>query len=228
MLNTVYELETSQLRVRQRREALKEDLSQARFALREAQAAEVEYSGISAFFDKLSGKYADKAETLSRQVRTAEAALNALLRQKETEDAAVSSLEAQLAALPSLETLRTPETKAQWAPLERKLCAEALAPLLEETVEALSQYRSMLRGEFPVLSIEDRTAMATAPITHAERCRPLLDRLEETQPLPDIPFFRSPAAFLAAAAKHNQLDRAAAAQAQTEALQKLAQLLNND
>lgn len=222
MLNTVYELETSLLRARRRREELKEALSQARFSLREAGIAEVEYSGITAFFDKLSGKYADKAEALSRQVRTAEAALNALLRQKETEDAAVSSLEAQLAALPSLETLRTPETKAQWAPLERKLCAEVLAPLLEKTAEALTQYRSMLRGEFPVLSIEERTAMATAPITLAEECCPLLDRLEAVQPLPDAPFFRSPAAFLSAAAKHNQLDRAVSAQSQTEALQKLA------
>lgn len=222
MLNTVYELETSLLRARRRREELKEALSQARFSLREAGIAEVEYSGITAFFDKLSGKYADKAEALSRQVRTAEAALNALLRQKETEDATVSSLEAQLAALPSLETLRTSETKAQWAPLERKLCAEVLSPLLEKTAEALTQYRSMLRGEFPVLSIEERTAMATAPITLAEECRPLLDRLEETQPLPDAPFFRSPAVFLSAAAKHNQLDRAVSAQSQTEALQKLA------
>lgn len=221
MLSTVYELETTLLRARQCREALKEALSQAKFTLREARTAEVEYSGITAFFDKLSGKYADKAETLSRQVRTAEAALNALLRQKETEDAALSAMEARLAALPSLETLRTPETKEQWAPLERKLCAEALTPLLEETAEALTQYRSMLRGEFPVLSIEDRTAMATAPITCAEQCRPLLDRLEAVQSLPDVPFFRSPAAFLAAAAKHNQLDRAAAAQSQTEALQKL-------
>ena len=83
MINTVYELETSLLRARRRREELKEALSQARFALREARTAEVEYSGITAFFDKLSGKYADKAETLSRQVRTAEAALNALLRQKD-------------------------------------------------------------------------------------------------------------------------------------------------
>ena len=227
MLSTVYELETSLLRARRRREELKESISQAKYTLREAGIAEVEYSGIAAFFDRLSGKYADKAETLSRQVRTAEAALNALLGQKETEDATVSSLEAQLAALPSLETLRTPETQAQWAPLERKLCAEVLSPLLEKTAEALTQYRSMLRGEFPVLSIEDRTAMATDPITLAEQCRPLLDRLEAVQPLPEIPFFRSPAAFLAAAAKHNQLDRAAAAQSQTEALQNLAQLLNN-
>ncbi len=227
MLNRIYELETANYRSSIREAELKESVKQAKFNLRQATIAQVEYGGIRAFVDRLSGKYADKAEALSREVRKAEAELHSLQRQLEAEKQRLSSLQEQRTALPPLEELQTEETKDLWAPLERRYCAEALLPLLTRVEEALTEYRKMLRGEYPILSISDQSAIGAAPIAAAEKCRMLLDRLEAVQDLPEAGFFRSPAAFLAAAARHNQLELAAAAADQTAALKKhLTQSLN--
>jgi len=220
MLNRVYELETNIFRSSQKESALKDSVKQAKFNLRQASVAQVEYGGIRAFADRLSGKYADKVEALSREVRKAEAELQSLQRQLEAETQTLSALKEQRTALPPLEELRTEETKDLWAPLERRCCAEALLPLLTRVEEALTEYRQMLRGEYPVLSLSQQAAIGAAPIAAAEKCRPLLDRLEAVQELPEAGFFRSPAAFLAAAARHNQLELAAAAADQTASLRK--------
>lgn len=226
MLKTVYELEIALLRAQRRSAELKEAVARARFDLREANVAQVEYGGIRALIDKVSGRYADKAEALSRNVRKSEANLQALLRQQEAEQQKLSSLREQRDALPMLEKLRTPENEEAWAAYESRLCAELLIPMLAEVEETLTQYRSMLRGEYPILSIQEQSDITTAPIAAAEACRPLLDRLAAVQNLPESGFFRSPAAFLAAAAKHNQLDRAADAADQTlQFRQNLTQLL---
>lgn len=227
MLNRIYELETASYRSSIREAELKESVKQAKFNLRQATIAQVEYGGIRAFVDKLSGKHADKMEALSREVRKAEAELHSLQRQLEAEKQRLSALQEQRTALPPLEELQTEETKDLWAPLERRYCAEALLPLLTRVEEALTEYRKMLRGEYPILSISDQSAIGAAPISAAEECRPLLDRLEAVQDLPEAGFFRSPAAFLAAAARHNQLELAAAAANQTAALKNhLTQFLN--
>lgn len=218
MLNTVYELEIALFRTRRRCEELKDAVRQAKADLRQANISRVEYGGIRALMDKLSGKYADKAEALARKVRKAEGNLQALLRQQEAEKQKLSSLQEQRVALPAWEQLRTAENEALWAELERRYCAEALRPLLEQVQECLTEYRQMLRGEYPILSIEAQADIATAPIAAAEECRKLLDRLTAVQALPEAGFFRSPAAFLSAAARHNQLERAAEAAAQTEVL----------
>ena len=227
MLNRIYELETAIYRSSIREAELKESVKQAKFNLRQATIAQVEYGGIRAFVDKLSGKHADKAEALSREVRKAEAELHSLQRQLEAEKQKLSALQEQRTALPPLEELQTEETKDLWAPLERRYCAEALLPLLTRVEEALTEYRKMLRGEYPILSLSQQSAIGAAPIAAAEECRPLLDRLEAVKDLPEAGFFRSPAAFLAAAARHNQLELAAAAADQTAALKKhLTQSLN--
>lgn len=231
MLNTVYELETALYRGQLRKKATAESVKQAKYDLRLAEQAQLEYGGsFRSFLDKLSGKQADRAELLSLEVRKADAALKALLRQQEAEAAQLSALREQRSAFPEWDALRTPEKDQQWAALESRLCAEALLPLLEETDAALKEYRTLLRGEFPVLSLERQQAIATAPIARAGQCQPLLQRLQTAMeilgtPAEDSTFFRSPAAFLAAAAKHTQLDRAVAAQAQTAALRKLAKVL---
>ena len=128
MLNRVYELETAIHRSTARTAELKEAVAQGEHALREARIAQVEYSGIRAFLDKLSGKYADKAEEFSREVRKAEAQLSALEQQLKAESQKLSALQEQRAALPPLEHLRTAETKEIWTPLEIRLCVEALWP----------------------------------------------------------------------------------------------------
>lgn len=221
MLIRIYELETASYRSSIREAELKKAVKQAKCNLRQATIAQVEYGGIRAFVDRLSGKYADKVEALSREVRKAEAELHSLQRQLEAEKQKLSSLKEQRTALPPLEEVQTEETKDLWAPLERRYCAEALLPLLTPVEDALGEYRQMLRGEYPILSISDQSAIGAAPIAAAEACRPLLDRLTAVQELPEAGFFRSPAAFLAAAAKHNQLDRAVDALDQTILLKQL-------
>ena len=219
MLNRVYELETAIFRSTARKVELKEAVAQGKYALREAKIAQVEYSGIRAFLDKLSGKYADQAEVLSREVRKAEAQLSALEQQLKAEIQKLSTLQEQRAAFPPLEQLRTPETREIWAPLEIPFCAEAILPLLTQLSEALMEYRKMLRGEFPMLSVSQQQDIATAPIAAAERCQPLLQRLEAAgADLDPGDFFRCPAGFLAAAARHNQLNQAAESAAQTTRL----------
>ena len=219
MLQRVYELETAIMRSTARKAELKGAVAQGKYALREAKIAQAEYSGIRAFLDKLSGKYADKEEVLSRTVRKAEAELSAAEQQLKDETQELSALQEQRAALPPLQQLRTPETRELWAPLEISFCAEALSPLLNQLGDALTEYRKMLRGEFPMLSVSQQQAIATAPIAAAEGCQPLLQRLEAAgADLNPGEFFRSPAGFLAAAARHNQLNQAAEAAAQTAKL----------
>ena len=227
MLNRVYELETAILRSTARKAELKGAVAQAKYALREAKTAQVEYSGIRAFLDKLSGKFADKEESLARNLRKAEVEL-AVLEQHSTEETQkLSTLQEQRAVLPPLEQLCTPESKELWAPMEIRYCAEAILPLLTRLGKALQEYRQMLRGEIPMLSISQQQSIATAPIAAAEHCQPYLQRLEAAgEDLESGVFFRSPAGFLAAAARHNQLNQAAEAAAQTARLKnKLSRYL---
>ena len=229
MLNRVYELETAIFRSSAKEAELAEALKQAKFGLRQARIAQVEYGGIRAFADKLSGKYADKVELLSRDVRKAEAELSVLESQLEAQRRTLSSLQEQRTSLPPLPQLQTEETKDLWAPLERRYCAECLLPLLDKAEGALTEYRQMLRGEYPILSLSEQSAIGSAPIAAAEKCRVLLERLEAVQELPETGFFRSPAAFLAAAARHNQLERAAEADAQLRKLKaQLTRLLQSE
>ena len=221
MLNRVYELETAIMRSTARKAELKEAVAQAKYALRQANIAQVEYSGIRAFLDKLSGKFADKEESLIRNVRKAEAERSLLEQQLEAESRKLSELLAQRAGLPPLEQLRASENRELWAPLEIQYCTEAIAPLLDRLEEALTQYRQMLRGEIPMLSVSQQQVISSAPISAAQACQPLLQRLEAAgADLPNTDFFRSPAGFLAAAARHNQLNQAAEAAAQTARLKK--------
>lgn len=230
MLNHVYELETDIFRSSQKEAGLKDAVKQAKFNLRQATIAQVEYSGVRAFLDKFSGKYADKAEEFSREVRKAEAELSILERQREAEQQKLSALKEQRASLPPLEQLRTEANADLWARLESRYCAEVLLPLLDKTAEALTEYRRMLRGEIPLLSIGQQQAIGAAPIELAEECCPLLLRLEKAgTDLTPGDFFPNPAGFLAAAARHNQLERAADADAQVRKLKnKLNHLLQQD
>lgn len=226
MLSTVYGLETQLLRIRRRKQKLEDSLRKAKADLRAARISQVEYDGsLRSFLDRFSGKKADKEEALSRDVRKAEAELSALERRIEEETAKLSSLQEQRSIFPPADTLRTAENEDQWATLELAFCAEALLPLLEDTAVALEEYRQMLRGEFPMLSVDRQQQIGAAPIASAEECLPLLKRLETAgallnKPMPVPEFFRNPAGFLAAAARHNQLERAVNAQAQTERLIK--------
>lgn len=213
-LKQVFELEIRLRALRQQSRALEEGVKQAKYAQRAARIAQVEYGGITAFLDKLSGKYPDKAESLDREVRRAEAELNSLLRQQEENAAAIAECTRTRSALPEWESMKQPETEKTWAVLELQLCAEELLPLLEKTEGALQEYRRCLRGEIPMLSIERQQEISTEPDVWGKQCTPILERMASAlsvlgQPAEIEPFFRAPAYFLAsAAARHNQINRA--------------------
>ena len=103
MLKTVYALETAIQRSTVKEAELKEAVKQAKFNHRQTKIAQVEYGGIRAMMDKLSGKHADKLESLSREVRKAEAELSVLEQQLEAESQNLSTLKEQRASLPPTE-----------------------------------------------------------------------------------------------------------------------------
>ena len=227
MLEEIYSLEIELLRSQEKATALAEAIRQAKYHHRTASQAETEYSsGFRALIHKLTGKYQETLEQFSREASQAEGELNRLLWQQTQETDRQNTLREQLSKLPSRKELCTPETKSQWAPLEYRLCAQQLLPLLEETAGALETYRQMLRGEFPVLGVDERQEMTTAPIRTAEACASLVEQAVSLReylghPQEDLPFFRNPAGFLAAAARHNSLNRAAEAADQVQHLRNI-------
>ena len=231
MLNRVYELETALHRSSLREADLETAVRQAKFDLRTAKQIQAEYGGVRAFLDKLSGKHTDKAESLARQVRKEEAKLHVLLRQQEAERRNMSTLQEQRASLPPLEQLCTPENASLWARPEIAYCAEVLAPLLQKNYDALLEYRALLQGEYPVISVEEQQRISAAPNSCAAQCLPFLHRLQEAMEILGTPldlggYYSSPEGYLVSvAAKHNRFDRVNAALDQVLALQKLARTL---
>ena len=226
MLNRVYELETAIYRAAEQVDSLQEDIAKAKYDLRTARVASAEYSGLRVLIHKLTGKHQETAEELARQKRHAQAALDALQHRLEEETARLSRLKESRSILPATEELLTEENREQWARLESAYCAEVLQPWLDDTEEALLEYRKLLRGEYPVLSAYGQAQISAAPIAAAENCRDDLKRIESAFAILDVKeeipeFFRNPAGFLAAAARHNQLEKALRAQEQTIRLRKI-------
>ena len=227
MPEEIYTLETEILHWEQQLEALDADLRLAKQELRTATMALVEYeSSLRAFWNKLTGKHADTLEQLSREKRFAQANQEQLHRQLEEAKTRLETLKIRQAGLPSWQSLREGDNPARWAQLEASLCALTLLPQLDRMDEALIEYRKMLRGEIPMLSIGEQQRISTAPIRAAEKQKDVLCRLEKALEILEsqekIPeFFQNPAGFLAAAARHNQLERAAEAEAHILRLRKL-------
>lgn len=226
-LTQYYVTQTALLRLQRRLDTLKEELRQAKFGLREANCASAEYEGsLRAFLGKFSGKAEETRERLRRKLREAEGKHTSLLQEQERLKAELEQTEKELSSLPSAEDLRRQAEPKAWAVLEAAYCAEALLPLLEENHEALLEYRKVLRGEYPVLSLEERQELCAEPNVCAERCLPWLERLGEALEILETPldlggYYASPAAYVvSAAARHNQLDRLNNALTQVERLQK--------
>ena len=227
MLENVYSLQKQLQHSSLILEALAEQIPQARFDLQTASRLEIEYrSSFRAFLHKLTGKQEEECARLSREKRLAEGTLNRLIQQRETESDRLETLKEELARLPSWETLSTEENRRQWAERELSLCAQLLLPRLDSLEEAIAEYRRMLRGEIPMLSIAEQQEISATPIRTVEKQKELLLRLKNAleilgnrETIPE--FFRNPPGFLAAAARHNQLERAAQAEDQIRQLRKL-------
>lgn len=227
-LQQYYEVQTSLLMLQRRLEEITEEIRQAKYDLRNAEEAQLNYGGsVRAILDGFSGRKAEREELLHRNVRDMEGKRDALLREKEMlQQRQTENLEL-LKTFPSPEQLRKESDPLQWAALEAKYCAEALSPLLEENHRALLKYRSLLRGEYPILSPEDRQEISSRPNLRAKECLPWLHRLKEAldilgQPFAPGSYYDSPDAWLfGMAADHNRRDRLNSALDQVEAVEKI-------
>lgn len=228
-----YALENTLLRLERRHPVLTETIKQAKYTCRDREEKLLTYQGsLRSFLDKLSGKREDRVEALTREVYQAKAALTALIREKERLDQEQISVREGLSALPSLDVLREEaaretDTEREWAKLEACYCAEKLIPLLEENHKALLECRSLMQGNHPeILSAEEQQRIHAEPNVWGEQCSPVLARLKAALELLEIPFeigiyYRAPTAFIvAAAARHNRMDRVNQALDQVLAAQK--------
>lgn len=216
----------------QRRSLLrtKEALRQAEYACREAHVAQTEYDGsFRSLLDRLRGKREEKQEALAREYRQAEETVRSLKSRKESLEQDVQELEEEMQTLPTWETLGEQSRGEEpdfWTEREKLLCTQMLLPLLEETEQALEDYRGILRGERAgeIMSREERWSLSSAHIARAKNCCPLLDRLKKAMgpACPEIgEYFHNPSFFIeSAAAHHNRLDRVNTALAQTAKLRK--------
>lgn len=228
-----YRLERQLARTRQMQVQTDAALRQAKFDCRKKNAALVEYEGsLRSFLDKLSGKREERSEALRWEAVHAEESERRLKQESEAHAHTLSKTEAELNSFPSREKLKSaaaadPETAEYWAAQELLLVAETLLPLLEETLEALEECRRELRGENTgqLRSREDAVQSLSAHVTPGKACGELLTEMEKAMAVRKqsfgIPeYFKNPAGYLAAAARHNQLDRTNEALAQAEKMKK--------
>ena len=224
-----FHLELALLQQRQSLQRTREDLRQTAFVLREAQIAQTEYDGsFRSLLDRLRGRREEQREHLSRQVRQEEGKRSALKALEASLARNVEELEQELEVLPAWEALgneASGEDRLFWAERESRLCAHMLLPLLETVEAKLKDCRAVLRGEYAgqPMGHEERQTLLSAHIAAAESCAPLLDRLKKAMQdnCPEIgPYFENPAYYMAAAARHNQIDRVGKALDQTWMLRR--------
>lgn len=228
LMTEYYETQTSLLRLDRRIEEVSKAVRQAKYDLRTAEETLLNYqASVKSFLDRFSGKRVEKEETLRRRIREAEAKLKILLREKETLDQRQTEWKGRLKEFPSGDQLRQSADVKQWAALEAKYCAEALDPLLVENHKALLEYRSLLRGEYPILTYQRQQEICAEPNVWAEQCVPYLHRLKEALDILEVSFslgsyYKSPVAYLVnVAADHNRRDRVNQALDQVEEIQRI-------
>lgn len=229
-LQNRFQLETDLLLTERNLQTAESALRQAKFNLREAKAAQAEYSGsFKRFRDKMSGKQEEAETNLRHAVQKAEADLAAAGQQKDQLNARLRSLKEQLATLPEWSELgetADPTSHKEWCRLESLYCMAVLEPLLKTTYELLVERRKQFNGTYSgqIKTHQDLAAVYSAPETAGETCTPYLLRLKAALDALTISFelqsfFDAPTAFLSSATKYTRMDRVNEAISQTESLQ---------
>ena len=221
-----YCLEVQLLRLKQQLARSEDALRQAKFDLREAKVAQLEYGGsFRSFRDKLSGKKEETETALRHGVQKAETALAAAQREKEEVYARLAELEAQLATLPAWEACN--DGSWEWHRLEALYCVEAVTPLLEANRALLVERRNQFNGTNAgqLKSRQDLANIYSAPEAAGEACKPWLLRLKDALGTLEIPmelhrYFLEPTVFLSSATQYTRMDRINEAIGQVEKLQR--------
>jgi len=220
METTYWQLKTDLFTLQRREAALKDALAQAKFDLRNAKAAQMEYNGsFRKFLDKFSGHQQDRLYALKSEYTKAEGRLNTLTREKQETEAALAETRAKLDALPE------PEDDPRG---EAKFCIACLQVLLPAADEALTERRTLMQGAVPgqIMTHEDRQRIYTKGDRAAEDCAQLLKPLDAVLRTLNIPFtlpacYENPTAYLANATQYTAKDRLNDLMAQTVKLSRL-------
>jgi len=226
ILKERFDLDIALLRMKRKKDEADAALRQAKFDLREAQQAEVLYSGsFRHFLDKFTGKQEEHETALRHSVQRSDAALAAAVRTVSETEEKILQLEQSLSPLPSWDDLKTSDTAVLWCRLEALYCAEAVLPLLEITHHLLLERRNQSNGgnAGQIKTHYELADIYTAPETAANDCRPYILRLSTALAaleirLPEHTFLLDPAVFLNTATKYTRFDRLNDAITQTEAL----------
>lgn len=202
-----WQLKTDIFQSERREFALKAELSQAKFDVRNAKFALTEYEsgGFRKFLDRLSGKQEDRLYSLRSESAKAEARLNALLQEKSAVEETLTEKRTALAALPD----DLPDHRA-----EARFCITCLTAMLPEAGEALEAMRTMMQGAEPgrIISREEQQEVYGNADHQAEACAALFRQLEAALKTLDIPFeipicYHNPTGYLASATQYTRRDR---------------------
>lgn len=193
---------------------------------------------LSGILARLKGTREQRLEQLRRELRDADAGVQATLREMEKEKEKQKKILQDLDQLPPEEAIRfwigeDRAGKAEFFRLEVDLCTKALMPLLEENRAAMEETHGYLRGERSgeILSFRQQQDIFAGPDEWAKQCAAWLRRLKAAADELEIPFeipvyYQNPTAYIATAATQFQrIDRAAKALDQIRAMQKEIQSL---
>jgi len=230
ILEQRHQLEMLLLRLERQTEENESALRQAKFDLREAKAAEVEYGGcFRAFRDKLTGKKEAAETALRHDVQKAEAALASATQTARRLALQAGEVHSQLDKLPTRAELKAQaegEALSLWHRLDALYCVAALLPLLETNRILLTERRNQFNGSnLGVKSHQALSEIYSAPEAAGEACKPYIQRLKAALDALDIPFpvhdyWENPTAFLSSATQYTRMDRINTALAQVEAMEK--------
>lgn len=214
-----FRLEQKLLDTEQRLEQLRQALPEGKAAKRETAAALLEYEsgGLKMLLDKLSGKWQEKQEALSRAAREAANALERTQWELTGAERQAEALRRELEALGSPEErygavlAEYPHLREQLQRQKAYLLAKRLIPLLEENDRALKTAQQLARGNvLGELSMEEHNKdiwFARADGL-AKECGILLHGIADCGMLPEVhPYFENPAGYIMSVTQNSRLDR---------------------
>ena len=224
-----FDCDLALLRANRKQAQAQAALRQAKFDLREAKAAQLEYGGsFRSFRDKLTGKKEESETRLRHAVEKAEAEASNAQRNLDAAEEEIQNLEVALSQIPSWESLKTEENETLWCQLEARYCTEWLIPHLEITHQLLLERRAQFNGTNAgqIKTLGELADIYSAPEAAAEDCVPYIRRLQTAlnflgADFPEFAFFDAPTAFLSSATQYTRMDRINTAIAQAEKLQRL-------
>jgi len=213
------QLELNKQEWENRKQLVESQLPAAKAAKREADVAlrEYEWGGLRPFLDKLSGKWEDKRETLTREAAAADTQLRNLQRELETAEGKLAQLDAEWEALANLgdpvERAKELDSAEQEVIVQKAaaVCVSRLLPLLETAGKALEEAQEWARPNNRIDTAPGYTKgiLLAQAETCARECAVSLRRICECGILLDIhPYFENPSGYIhGVASQFGELDR---------------------